>query len=300
MKVTYSASCQKLINKKRFYLPSLIPILFFICLLRLQGQDSLPLVKQVSLANTEQFTIDSKYVPDENYIIQVSLPIGYNRSERSYPVLYVLDGDKSFGMIKEITDWLIWSKEMKNIIVVGISYGKGTQVWWEKRARDYTQFEDTAYYEYPNAGGADKFLGFMKNELFPVINKNYRTIEDSNAIMGLSFGALLSSYVLFTQPEMFKSYIIISPALFFNRNSILKTEVDYFRKHKELNKMVYLAYGDSDNKDWVIDPTKEFIQIVQQHKYDSLKFITQVFKGETHISVFPGALTRGLKTVFRP
>jgi uncharacterized protein len=278
----------------------MIAIFFFICLLGLQAQDSLPMVKQVSLANTEQFSIVSKYVPDENYVIQVSLPIGYSRSERSYPVLYVLDGDKSFGMVKEITDWLIWSKEIRNIIVVGISYGKSTQVWWEKRARDFTQFEDTAYYEYPNAGGADKFLGFIKNELFPVINKNYRTLDYANAITGLSFGGLLSSYVLFTQPEMFKSYIIISPALFFNRNSILKTETDFFRSRKELHKMVYLAYGDSDNKEWVIDPTIEFIHKVQQHKYDSLNFVTQVFKGETHISVFPVALTRGLKTVFRP
>jgi len=300
MDIMNFAPCLKPSNKKRFYSVYINIMLLFICTMALQAQDSLPQVKQVSLANTEQFSINSKFVQNENYIIQVSLPIGYSRSERSYPVLYVLDGDKSFGMIKEITDWLIWSKEIRNIIVVGISYGKGTQVWWEKRARDYTQYEDTAYYEYPNAGGADNFLRFIKNELFPVINKNYRTIQDSNAIMGLSFGGLLTSYVLFSQPEMFKSYIIISPSLFFNGNSILKTETDYFKSHKELHKMVFLAYGDSDNKDWVIDPTNEFIKIVQLHKYDSLKFVTQVFKGETHISVFPGALTRGLKTVFRP
>lgn len=277
----------------------MIATFLFICINGLQAQTALTQQKQVYLDNTEQFSIKSKYVTNENYIIQVGLPIGYYRSDKSYPVLYVLDGDKSFGMTKEITDWLIWDNEIKNIIIVGISYGKGTNVWWEKRARDYTQFKDTVYFYYPNAGGADNFLSFVKNELFPIVNKNYRTNQDSNAIMGLSFGGLLSSYVLFTQPDMFKDYIIISPSLFWNGNSILKTEADYFSKHKELNKMVYIAYGSLDNNDWVINPTNELIQIMQMRKYEGLEFIPQIFKGETHISVFPIALTHGLKTVFK-
>ncbi len=202
-------------------------------------------------------------------------------------------------MTKEVTDWLTWSNEIRDIIIVGISYGKGTSIWWEKRARDFTQFKDTVYYYYPNAGGADNFLGFIKNELFPVVNKNYRTNPDSNTIMGLSFGGLLSTYVLVTQPDMFRNYIIISPSLFWNGNSILKTESEYFSKHKDLNKVVYMAYGSLDDKNWVIDPTTEFIQILKMRKYEGLKFIQQVFNGETHVSVYPVALTHGLKTVFK-
>jgi predicted alpha/beta superfamily hydrolase len=277
----------------------IIAILLLICLEGLQALTAQTQLKQVYLDNTEQFSVESKYVAGENYIIQVGLPIGYYHSEKSYPVLYVLDGDKSFGMIKGITDWLIWSKEIKDIIIIGISYGKGTDVWWEKRARDYTQYKDTVYYYYPNAGGADNFLKFIRNELFPIVNTSYRTNQDSNAIMGLSFGGLLSTYVLLTQPDMFKGYIIISPALFWNGNSILKTEIEYFNKHKELNKMVYMAYGSLDNKDWVIDPTNELIQIMQEHKYEGLKFILKEFQGETHISVYPVALTNGLKAAFK-
>jgi predicted alpha/beta superfamily hydrolase len=284
---------------KRFFPPFMIVIFFIFCINRSQAQTAPTLLKQVYLDNTEQFSIESKYVKGENYLIQVGLPIGYRNSNKSYPVLYVLDGDKSFGMTKEITDWLIWSKEIKDIIIVGISYGKGTNIWWEKRARDYTQFKDTVYFYYPNAGGADDFLGFVKNELFPNINKNYRTNQDSNAIMGLSFGGLLSTYTLFRQPDMFKGYIIISPSLFWNDNSILKTEADYISNHKELNKQVYMAYGSLDDNDWVINPTNELLKIMKVRKYEGLKFSTEVFKGETHISVFPMALTHGLKAVFK-
>lgn len=273
----------------------LIIILLSFRLNLLQSQNAPSQQKQVSLDNTEQFTIDSKYV-SEKYTIQVGLPATYAYSHKSYPVVYVLDGEKSFGIAKGLTDWLVFSNEIKEVIVVGIRYGNG---WWEKRSRDYTQYKDTVYYYYPKAGGADNFLGFIKNELFPAIDNNYRTIKDSNTIVGLSFGGLLSSYVLFSQPELFKGYIIISPSLFWNGNSILKTEADYFSKHKDLNKNVYLAYGSLDDRDWVINPTNELLQVVQSRKYDGFRFTPEIFKGETHISVFPVAFTHGLKNVLR-
>jgi hypothetical protein len=268
----------------------------------LEGQTTQTKLNQVCLNNTEQFSIASKYVAGENYIIQVGLPIGYAPSKKSYPVLYVLDGDKSFGMTKEIADWLMWSNEIKDIIVVGISYGKGTEAWWNKRARDYTHCKDTimAKGAFLNAGGAYNFLSFVNNELFPVINKNYSTTQDSSAISGISFGGMLNSYILFAQPEMFKGYIIIAPSLVWNDKSVLKMETEYFTNHKELNKTVYIAYGSLDDKDWIINPTDEFIKNIKMHNYNGLKIVPQIFEGETHISVYSTALTNGLKTLFKP
>jgi uncharacterized protein len=272
---------------------------FLFCSTGSHGQTAVADTKKVSLINTEQFAIVSESVKGENYAIQVGLPANYKQSKKTYDVLYVLDGDMSFGMTKEIINWLVWSGEMRDVIVVGISYGRGTAVWWQKRSRDFTQYRDTVYYYYPNAGGADSFLNFMRNELFPMINARYRTNQDSTAIMGVSFGALLSSYALFSHPDMFKKYIIISPSLFWNNNSILNTEADYFRTHKDLNKSVYLAYGTLDDKDWTINPTNEFIKAVQGHSYAGFKFATEVFKGETHISVYPMAMTHALKLLFK-
>jgi uncharacterized protein len=266
----------------------------------LNAQATQAQLKPVCLDNTEQFSITSKYVAGENYAIQVGLPIGYSPSKKSYPVLYVLDADKSFGMTKEIADWLMWSKEIKDIIVVGISYGQGMDAWWQKRARDYSHCADTINVNWvKQAGGADNFLKFVKNELFPIINKNYKTNQDSIAIMGLSLGGMLGTYILFTQPELFKGYIIIAPSLGWNSNSILKMEDDYSGNHKELNKLVYMAYGSLDNnKVLVVNPTFEFIHTIKMRNYVRLKFISQVFEGEGHISVFSTALTNGLKSIF--
>lgn len=59
----------------------------------LQAQTYQPRLNQVCLDNTEQFTITSKYVEGETYIIQIGLPYTYYSSKKPYPVLYVLDGD---------------------------------------------------------------------------------------------------------------------------------------------------------------------------------------------------------------
>lgn len=285
---------------KTFYIVSVFVVFLLLSSYGLHAQDTQSQLKPVCLDNTEQFSITSKYVAGENYIVQVGLPIGYAPSKKSYPVLYVLDGDKSFGMTKEIADWLMWSKEIKDIIVVGISYGQGMDAWWQKRARDYSHCDDTINFKgwFKQTGGAENFLKFVKNELFPVINKNYKTNQDSTAIMGISLGGMLNTYVLFTQPDLFKGYIIIAPCLVWNNDSILKMEVEYFSNHKDLNKLVYMTYGSLDSKEIIINSTNELVQTIQKRNYEGLKFTPRIFEGETHISVFSTALTNGLKSIF--
>ena len=254
--------------------------------------------EKVSLENTEQFSIASENVKGENYLIQVSLPFGYSSSHNSYPVLYVLDGDYAFGLTKGIADLLMIGKEIKGIIVIGISYGKGVFAWSIKRTRDLTPGHDTIFAKGQNTGGADNFLKFVQYELFPAVNKNYRTDPDSSAICGESLGGLLNSYILWKQPELFKGYIIISPSLIWNNKSVLKLESEYFVNHKELNKAVYIAYGSLDSKEVIISPATELIQMIQMHDYNGLRLVTRVFEGETHMSVPSVAITNGLKTLF--
>jgi len=279
----------------------IISVLLLFCVNGIQAQTSQTKIRQVSLENTEQFSIVSKYVAGENYQIQVSLPVNYLSYDYAFPVLYVLDGDKSFGMTKEIADWLMWFAEIRDIIIVGISYGQGTDSWWEKRERDYTHSNDSlnAKGSLKKTGGADNFLRFVRNELIPVINKKYKALPDRNALMGISYGGMLASYVLFSQPDLFKSYIIIGPTLVWNHGSILNMEKRYFNDNKSLNKMVYIAYGSEDSKGWVINPTEDFLKNIQMHNYEGLKLTHQVLEGETHISAYATALTHGLKILFR-
>jgi predicted alpha/beta superfamily hydrolase len=290
---------------KTYCLTTMIAVTMLFCSNGIQAQTTQTKLDQVCLDNTEQFSIVSKYVKDETYVIQVGLPFGYFSSHKSYPVLYFADGDIGFGMIKGIVDLLMLGKEIKDIIVIGISYGQGMDAWWNKRARDLTPSKDTMFgkqflngEQFLNAGGADNFLKFIQYELFPAVNKNYRTNPDSNAISGSSFGGLLNSYILFKQPELFKGYIINEPSLGWDNKSILKLETEYFSNHTELNNTVYMAYGSLDNKEAIINPTNELIQMLLMHNYKGLRLVTRIFEGETHYSLPSTAITNGLKTLF--
>ena len=286
---------------KTFFLTT-VTVVFLLCFtIGIQAQTNQTKLNPVNLDNTQQFSIASKYVSGENYIIQVGLPIGYSSFSKSYPVLYVLDGDMAFGLTKGIADILMFGKEIKDIIVIGISYGQGIDIWIKNRSRDYTPSVDTFVVngKFMETGGADNFLKFIQDELFPVVNKNYRTIPDSCAIIGLSLGGLLSSYILFKQPELFKYYIIGSPAVFWSNRSILKLESEYFSNHKQLNSTVYMAYGSLEEVDYT-NPIDEFIKNIQAHNYQGLKLVTRIFEGETHMSVPSVGITNGLRTIFIP
>ena len=277
---------------------TLIFVLLLFCSTGIHAQTTKTQLKQVCLDNTEQFSITSKYVKDETYIIQVGLPGGYSTSNKSYPVLYVLDGEISFGTAKGISDVLILGQDIKDIIVIGISYGKGKEYWIDNRVRDFTPSKDTSWF--PNAGGADNFLKFIQDELFHVVNKDYRTNPDSTAIFGGSLGGLLTSYILFKQPEMFKEYIILSPVLIWDSKSVLKLETEYFVNHKELNRTVYIAYSSLDDKEDITYPTDEFIKMIQMHNYNGLKLVKGILEGQTHASGFAIGITNGMKTLFHP
>ena len=280
---------------KKFCFTTLIVLLSFNSI----GVLSAQIVKdKVCLENTEQFSIVSKYVTGETYVIQVGLPIGYFTSTKSYPVYYFTDGDIAFGMIKGIADLLMMGKEIDDIIVVGISYGKGLIIWNKNRSRDLTPNSDTIFAEGGTTGGADNFLKFIQYELLPVINKNYRTNPDSSAISGHSLGGLFNSYILFKQPELFNNYIIGSPSLFWDNKMISNLEMEYFSKHKELNCNVYMYYGSLEDSAIII-PTNELIHMIQRHNYKGLRLVTRIYEGETHLSVPSVAITNGLKTLFK-
>jgi uncharacterized protein len=78
----------------------------------------------VTLQNTERRTLKSRFVKQE-YKLQIFLPPNYTDTSKSFPVLYLLDADKSFGMTRDIVDWLIFSDEIPPLIIIGIAYEEG-------------------------------------------------------------------------------------------------------------------------------------------------------------------------------
>jgi predicted alpha/beta superfamily hydrolase len=249
----------------------------------------------VDLRNTTIHSINSKYVQDK-FRIEIYLPTSYNDSSEVFSVLYLLDSDRSFAMAYDIVRWLNMFGELEDLIIVGISYGGE---WWEKRSRDYTPTHEeiNSWGEWPLSGGAENFQKFIEYELFPYIEANYRADENNRTISGLSLGGLFATFSLFTNPSLFSKYIIISPALIWDKNKIIEYENRYRSKNDTLNVIVFTAIGDLD-ENLIIEPWYKFNKIVKERNYKNLLWEEYVYTDETHISVYPAAFTRGLKTVY--
>ncbi|MGZ3753059.1 MAG: alpha/beta hydrolase-fold protein [Mucilaginibacter sp.] len=141
----------------------------------------------------------------EKRIIQVVLPEKYKPgSADKYDVLYVLDGDWNTKVISEVQHFIESEAHMPPTIIVGILN--------IDRDKDLTP---THVAGMSTSGGADKFLGFLKNELIPYIDKTYPSNGD-NTIFGHSFGGLFAMYALLNEPQVFKSYIAADPSFWWD------------------------------------------------------------------------------------
>ena len=241
--------------------------------------------------------LESAHVGDE-FIIDIHLPQSYETSENIYPVLFVLDGDKSSGMTRDITDWLAWWEDIPELIVVPISYGGSFEDWWDKRSRDLTPTMDSTkvWGEFPLAGGAVAFRSFIRQELIPFVDTNYRANAD-RTLAGMSFGGLFGIYVLFVEPSLFNRYIVSSPALAWDDERIWEYESQYRSEHAVLDAVVFTAVGALDLSA-IPEPWERFNQLIEARAYEGLKWTAHRFEGESHASCWPVALTRGLKVVF--
>ncbi|MEO7363098.1 MAG: alpha/beta hydrolase-fold protein, partial [Gemmatimonadaceae bacterium] len=133
----------------------------------------------------DSFTVVSKSV-GEPRLINVHTPRIYGASPAAkYPVLYMPDGgiDEDFGHVVKTVDSLIAAGTIRPVIVVGIPN--------TERRRDLTGptriASDSAIAKH--VGGSDAFRRFVRDELFPVIDKRYRTTSE-RSIVGESLAGL--------------------------------------------------------------------------------------------------------------
>lgn len=128
--------------------------------------------------------------------------------QKTYPVVYVLDGEHNFLCTVGVAKALARASVMPQVIVVGVS--------GEHRELDYSPTDLGV--DYMKTGGGPAFLSFLTEELMPYINNRYPS-SDHNTLMGHSVGALFSLYAL-VEHSTFDGYLAISPSLWWDNGSL--------------------------------------------------------------------------------
>ncbi len=203
-------------------------------LLVAQSEVSVDNRKPFSIGETIGFESD---ILGETRQLNIYLPQSYHDSTtKQYPVIYLLDGseDEDFIHIAGLVQFgsFSWIGMIPESIVVGIAN--------EDRRRDFTYPTQNKRdrRDFPTAGHSAAFIEFINRELQPLIQQEYR-VSNTRTLIGQSLGGLLATEVLFKEPQLFDHYIIVSPSLWWDNESLLKATPKTITSHKS----VFIAVG---------------------------------------------------------
>ncbi|MBV8518048.1 MAG: alpha/beta hydrolase [Acidobacteria bacterium] len=252
---------------------------------------------------TETLTLTSR-ANGVAYKLYVALPHHYGEEGKRFPVIYTLDADYSFLIVRNIVDHLSERDDLGEAIVVSIAYD-GPLQYRLNRTRDYTPvFSPTGGYgpEYQKvSGGGPKFLETIEKEIIPCIDAEYATLPGDRTLSGHSYGGLFTLWAMLARPGLFQRYIAVSPSLWYDDHLMLRIESEFAKTHRALPVRAYLCVGSHEHSDdgSMIDDLEAFAAQLRAHAYDGLALRTRVMENETHNTVYPGGISNGLRYVFQ-
>lgn len=234
--------------------------------------------------------INSKQLA-ETRTLNIYLPEGYSPdSAKTYPVIYLLDGsaNEDFIHVTGLVQFLSMIEAMPKSIVVGIAN--------VDRKRDFTYPTSIAadLKDFPTTGKSANFIAFIENELQPFVQQKYK-INGSKTLIGQSLGGLLATEILLKKPLLFTNYLIISPSLWWNNESLLNDIPKYSANLSKAKANVFIAVG-AEGKVMEAD-AKKLSEVLTPYQNLKVNFVPLL--NENHLTILHNALYKGLGWLYQ-
>lgn len=193
----------------------------------------------------------SFYMPQLNRYrkIWLYLPPDYQTSTKTYPVLYMHDGQNLFDNVTSFSgEWnvdetlnTLFQQGNYGAIVVGIDNGGAD------RQNEYSPWVNAQY----GGGQGDLYSQFIAETLKPYIDANFRTKPEPqfNAVLGSSMGALISSYIGAKYPAVFQKVGNFSPAYWFAKPQLISYISNNTQNYS--NSRMYFVAGTNESSTMV-------------------------------------------------
>jgi predicted alpha/beta superfamily hydrolase len=233
---------------------------------------------------------------------------------------------------------LAWGAEAPAAFVIGIGYptDAGSFEGPAKRNRDYAPTDGGEYARAilgsTVAPGGKAFLRFLAEELKPEIESRYSVDSGDTTFIGSSLGGLFGAWTLLTAPTTFQRYILASPLICWNVDEVWNWEQSCADIRTDLPATVFVSAGSletaQDVREKVVrmaesspklrvrierniawfdehgwprtdELAPEFVERMRSRNYAGLRIHCHNMPDETHISVPPAVISRGLRYVFK-
>jgi len=206
---------------------------------------------QSTAADNVSILTDSFYISafDRYRRVWVYLPPDYDSTTKSYPVLYMHDGQNVFESLTSFAgEWevdetlnALHEQGDPGIIVVAVDNGQFF------RTEEYTPWANPQY----GGGRGSEYVEFLIEELKPYIDQHFRTLPSRKytGIMGSSLGGLISTYAGIEYQEIFGKIGAFSPAYWFNPESLIHVS----EKGKVEDMRIYQIAGTLEGSQYIDD-----------------------------------------------
>ena len=262
------------------------------------------------------------------YTIDVSLPAGFDATEQSYPVVMVLDGNLLFDVAHTIINGRFtgMSSMMPPAIVVGVGYpaDEGLASFYGRRNFDfhgdwgmtdelglYLQQVFTSFKTAEgkddltmSAGGAPRFMSFLRDELLPALAQHYRIdLEGRQTLIGDSSGGHFVLRALYDPESPFKKYICISPGFGSACGAIEALEAAYAEHFDDLDVDLFICAGDQEAEEGVYAMCRIVSGVVwvreqfARRNWPNARVAAEIMNLEDHGSIAPRAIAAGIRFV---
>jgi len=167
-------------------------------------------------------------------------------------------------------------RAIPHMLVVGIE-----NIDWD---RDYV----------PTPDPADAFLRFLGEELFPLLEADFRAAP-ARCVVGWSFGGLVVLHSAVHAPGLFDAYLCIGPAVWWDGqlvvDQLLETEFDR-------PKRMVITLGTEEKGGSVYEATTRLLDGLAANPPENLTVAHYELEGVGHSWGIPTALDKGLRTLF--
>jgi predicted alpha/beta superfamily hydrolase len=210
---------------------------------------------------------------------------------RRYPVLYLLDGDAHFhsvtGLIQILGTGVNGTFVLPEMIVVAIPNTNRTRDMTPTRTdRDPNGKPQPAL---ASSGGMANFLTFIKTELIPRIERDYRAAP-YRVFVGHSLGGITTIDALYTMPDAFNAYIAIDPSLWWDNRVLLKQARDRFSKPGLAGRTLFVGQANTiqpgdTTLNVHFNSIIQFNSILETFNQSGLRYAYRYYPADSHGSV---------------
>lgn len=232
----------------------------------------------------DSFIIQSNIL-DEEREIYVYLPLGYKDSGEIYPVIYLLDGNRLHNVTSSFVQHYSGRGRIPPLIVVSIAS--------TDRTRDFTSTVRKGHQGGQSiGGGADNFLNFLSEELFPTVEERYPT-SDYRVLIGHSLGGLFTIHALVARPKLFRAYLASSPWFGADDEMLISKVESYLKEGSPDSKLLYIAY-EPISREGIEERILKLIKVLKENERENFIWESKRYEDADHsnlpLKAIPDAL----------